>query len=108
LKRASFGTKYTFEFRAEAYNIFNHTQFRVYDPSNPGNRGNNVITCFGGGEVDPLTGVPTGVYATAGDASCIAGAVNAKGIPVTGGASFLHPVDAHRPRTFQFGVKFLF
>ena len=24
------------------------------------------------------------------------------------GASFLHPVDAHRPRTIQLGVKFLF
>ena len=24
------------EFRAEAFNVFNHTQFRVYDPDNPG------------------------------------------------------------------------
>ena len=24
------------EFRAEAFNVFNHTQFRIYDPDNPG------------------------------------------------------------------------
>src|SRR5262249_22148191 len=34
------------EFRAEGFNIFNHTQFRVYDPSHPGNTGNNIIGCY--------------------------------------------------------------
>jgi hypothetical protein len=72
------------EFRAEAFNVFNHTQFRVYDPANVGNTGNNVITCYGATTFSP------------GDPSCL------------GSSSFLHPVDAHRPRTIQLGVKFFF
>jgi hypothetical protein len=71
------------EFRAEAYNVFNHTQFRIYDPSHPGNTGNNVINCYG----DVSTGY------SAGASSCLAG------------NSFLHPVDAHDPRILQFGLK---
>ncbi len=35
------------EFRAEAFNVFNHTQFRIYDPDK-GNTGSNTITCYGG------------------------------------------------------------
>jgi len=69
------------EFRIETYNTFNHTQFRIYDPANPGNTGNNVITCFA---------------QTAPYSAC------------AGSSSFLHPVDAHQPRTMQLGVKFLF
>jgi hypothetical protein len=72
------------QFRVESFNTFNHTQFRVYDPSNPGNPGNNIVTCYGGSAN------------SAGDASCVAG------------SSFLHPVDAHRPRTIQLGMKFFF
>jgi len=71
------------EFRAEAFNVFNHTQFRIYDPSHPGNTGNNVVNCYG----DVSTGY------SAGASSCVAG------------NSFLHPVDAHDPRILQFGVK---
>lgn len=72
------------QFRIESFNVFNHTQFRIYDPSNVGNTGNNVISCYGGGNF------------SAGDAGCVAS------------SSFLHPVDAHRPRTVQIGLKFLF
>jgi hypothetical protein len=72
------------QFRLETFNTFNHTQFRIYDPSNPGNTGNNVITCY------------AGASNLAGDSSCLAG------------NSFLRPVDAHRPRTMQMGVKFFF
>jgi hypothetical protein len=74
----------SFEFRVETFNLFNHTQFRVYDPSNPGNTGNNVITCY------------SGTNYSAGDPGCLAT------------SSFLHPLDAHRPRTLQLGFKFLF
>lgn len=77
------------EFRAEAFNVFNHVQFRIYDPSHPGNTGNNVIGCYGGASAD---------YSAAGGA----------GINCITGNSFLHPVDAHDPRIIQFGLKLNF
>ena len=73
----------TLEFRAEGFNVFNHTQFVVYDPDK-GNQANNTISCYGG------------VNNSAGDPSCLAG------------SSFLHPIEAHRPRTMQFGLKLAF
>jgi len=77
------------EFRAEAFNIFNHTQFRIYDPSHPGNTGNNVIGCYGTARAQ---------YSAAGGG----------GVDCVTGNSFLHPVDAHDPRILQFGLKFSF
>jgi hypothetical protein len=79
----AFHEKSDVEFRVEAYNVFNHTQFRIYDPSHPGNTGNNVISCYG----DITT------QYSAGASGCLAG------------NSFLHPVDAHDPRIFQFALK---
>lgn len=73
------------EFRAEAFNVFNHIEFRVYDPDNPGSTGNNIISCYGGPQFS--------AGFKGGAADCVTG------------ASFLHPVDAHRPRTIQFGMK---
>jgi hypothetical protein len=75
--------KLDIEFRAEAYNVFNHTQFRIYDPSHQGNSGNNVANCYG----DISTSY------SAGASGCLVG------------NSFLHPVDAHDPRIMQFGLK---
>ena len=48
LKHFKISERSDLEFRAEAFNIFNHTQFRVYDPDNPGSSGNNVISCYAG------------------------------------------------------------
>lgn len=84
------------EFRVEAFNIFNHTQFRVYDP-NLGNTGSNTISCYGGpsyaagyaAPLNPASGVSTGT-------DCVTG------------SAFLHPVDAHRPRTMQLALKYVF
>ena len=73
------------EFRTEVFNIFNHTQFRIYDP-NLGNQANNTISCYG----DETTGY------SAGAPNCL------------NGSSFLHPIDAHRARTMQFGLKLSF
>ncbi|MGA8220135.1 MAG: carboxypeptidase regulatory-like domain-containing protein, partial [Candidatus Acidiferrales bacterium] len=47
LKNTSIKEKYSIQFRAEVFNVFNHTQFRVYDPSRNGNAGNNIISCYG-------------------------------------------------------------
>ncbi|MEI9979864.1 MAG: carboxypeptidase regulatory-like domain-containing protein [Edaphobacter sp.] len=83
LKRFKLFHENDVEFRTEAFNVFNHTQFRIYDPSHPGNTGNNVINCYG----DITT------QYSAGASSCLAG------------NSFLHPVDAHDPRILQFALK---
>lgn len=72
------------QFRMELFNMFNHTQFRIYDPSHPGNAGNNIIDCY-----SDLNG-------SANDPGCLAT------------SAFLHPIDAHRSRTMQFGFKFMF
>jgi hypothetical protein len=77
------------EFRAEVFNVFNMTQFRVYDPDNPGPSGNNIVSCYAG------PAYSAGFKGTGG-ADCVTG------------ASFLHPINAHRPRTMQFGLKFSF
>ena len=82
------------EFRAEAFNVLNHTQFRVYDPDNPGSSGNNVISCYAG----PQYSAGFGRTFTTGTAA----------VDCVTGASFLHPLDAHRPRTIQFGLKLAF
>jgi len=88
-----------FEFRAEAFNIFNHTQFRIYNP-NIGNTGSNVIGCYGGpfnsalGGPTPIPNAPPGTPD-----------VN---VDCTTGTAFLRPVDSHRPRTLQFGLKYNF
>lgn len=76
------------EFRSEVFNVFNHTQFRVYDPSpNFGNGANNTVSCYG-----------VQAFNAAGDAQtdCLTG------------NAFLHPVNAHRPRTMQFALKLSF
>jgi len=77
------------EFRVEGFNVFNHTQFRIYDPAHPGNTGNNIVGCYGSASAN---------YSAAGGG----------GVDCLTGNSFLHPVDAHDPRILQFGLKFAF
>ena len=77
------------QFRAEFFNIFNHTEFEIYDPDNPGSTGNNVVSCYGGPAY-------SAGFQSIGGTDCVTG------------ASFLHPLDAHRPRTIQFGLKYSF
>ena len=89
----------TMEFRVEAFNIFNHTQFRIFNP-NIGNTASNVIGCYGGpldsaaGGATPVPGAPLGTPPV--DVNC------------TTGSAFLRPVDSHRPRTIQLGLKYNF
>jgi Carboxypeptidase regulatory-like domain len=79
------------QFRVEAFNIFNHTQWASGNPtaSTTGSGGvaNNSLTCFGGANN------------SAGDASCA---------PPQGWNGFLQPQAAHNPRILQFGLKLLF
>jgi hypothetical protein len=87
------------EFRIEAFNVFNHTEFRVFNP-NIGNTASNTIGCYGGpdnsaaGGLTPVPGAPLGTPP-----------VN---IDCTTGSALFHPVDAHRPRTLQLGLKYSF
>lgn len=76
------------QFRVEAFNVFNHTQFRLYNPD-LGNTGSNSISCYGGPDYS-------------------AGAYFPGGVDCLTGNSFLHPVDAHRPRTLQLALKYTF
>ncbi|MBV8070041.1 MAG: hypothetical protein JO270_09070 [Acidobacteriaceae bacterium] len=69
------------EFRAEAFNVFNHTQWGNIN----GGSNTTSASCFGG---------PNN---SAGDASCIAA-----------GNTFLTVNSAHNPRILQLGIKFLF
>jgi hypothetical protein len=84
------------EFRAEAFNVFNHTQYRIYDPAQ-GNQANNTVSCYANPYGTGANGASStnGGFTAAGDAStdCLSD------------SSFLHPVNAHRPRTIQFGLK---
>ncbi len=89
------------EFRAEAFNVFNHTQFRIFNP-NTGNAANNTISCYGGGLGSP--------YTAAGGYTILPGTTNPQPqfVDCTTGSAFLHPIDAHRPRTMQLGLKYSF
>jgi hypothetical protein len=88
-KRFPMPRETSLEFRGEAFNVFNHTQFRIYDPS-LGTQANNTANCYADSA--------TSSYSAAGDGQtdCLTG------------SSFLHPVDAHRPRTMQFALKYVF
>ncbi len=85
-KNFKIGEHQTLELRGEAFNVANNTQFEIYNPAKR-NQPNNTLTCYGQNE--------TGQY-TAGAPACLVG------------NSFLRPIDAHRARTLQIAVKFVF
>ena len=112
------------EFRTEVFNIFNHTQFRIYDP-NLGNTANNIISCYGPGAYTAFSRNGQEVLASssnlagpdfsaAGGTATVTTFNNNAPTSTTDhtdcltGSSFLHPVNAHRSRTMQFGLKYIF
>jgi hypothetical protein len=75
------------EFRAEAFNIFNHTEYSLSSVSSGSSGGlTNAMTCTGGSNN------------SAGDASCTG----------AGNAPFAQIGQAHLARILQFSLKFLF
>jgi hypothetical protein len=88
-KRFAVKESMAFEFRAEAFNVFNHTQFG-YVGGDAGSAGGN-----------------SGITSGNNSASCY-GANNSAGDPTCLINGFLRPNGAHNPRILQFGLKFLF
>ena len=88
LKHFALPHAWDLEFRAETFNLFNHTQFRIYDPSQ-GNSASNTVSCYADAEAH---------YSAAGGG----------GTDCYTGNGFLHPVNAHRARTMQFALKLAF
>ena len=88
LKHFVVSERSSLELRIETFNLFNNTQFRIFDPT-LGNQANNTLNCYGG--------LGSGYSGAGGDgANCLTG------------SAFLHPVSAHRPRTLQLGLKWAF
>jgi hypothetical protein len=68
------------QFRAEAFNVFNHTEFYLYNDGN-GNTASNQFTC---------------TAANGGDPTCLTN------------STFLRPAGAHNNRILQLGLKLFF
>jgi hypothetical protein len=82
-----------FEFRAEAFNIFNHTEWAWLG----GDAGSAADNANGAGATAANTiGCYGGTNNSAGDPSC------------TSMATFLHPGAVHNARILQFALKFIF
>jgi hypothetical protein len=91
LKNFTLPRETNLQFRIEAFNVANNTQFRIYDPV-LGNQANNSVSCY--------NAYPSYNYS--------AGTPDGSGTDCLTGNAFLHPVDAHRPRTLQLALKYAF
>jgi hypothetical protein len=79
-----------FEFRAEAFNVFNHVEW-----------------AYIGGDTGSAAGNAVGV-SSSNSIGCY-GANNSAGDPIcTSGNGLLHPNSAHYPRVLQLALKFIF
>jgi hypothetical protein len=86
-KRFPIGDHLTSEFRTEAFNVFNHTQFTGV---------NNYAGCF-------LQTNPNSPTYSAGAGDCVEGNGS-----TYFASDFLHPDGVHAPRLIQFALKILF
>jgi len=81
-----------FEFRTEAFNVFNHREF-AWLGGDAGSAANNV----NGTGVTSANGI-----------GCYGGANNSAGDPSCAGSGLLQPNAAHNPRILQLALKFIF
>jgi hypothetical protein len=80
----------SFEFRAEAFNVFNHTEFG-YIGGDAGSAANN-----------------SGINSASNSVGCYAGPNNTPDDPSCLGGGLLRPAAAHNPRILQLALKFIF
>jgi len=80
----------SFEFRAEAFNVFNHVEW-AYIGGSGGSAANN-----------------SGIASGANGIGCYGGSNNSAGDPSCLGNGPLSPNNAHSPRILQLGLKFIF
>jgi hypothetical protein len=85
------------EFRAEAFNVFNHTEWG-YIAGGAGGAGSNSSSNTGG---SASAGCYGGSNLSAGDPACV-------GPSALTQTAFLRPGAAHNPRILQLGMKFIF
>jgi hypothetical protein len=88
--------RFRLEFRAEAFNIFNHTEFSWLG----GGQGSAASNSAASNNTNS-TGCYGGVNFSSGDASCVLPSPNAA-------SGFLRAASAHNPRILQLGAKFIF
>jgi hypothetical protein len=84
-----------FEFRAEAFNVFNHTEYEWL-----GGDGGSAGSNSGQGNADSTIGCYGGANNSAGDPSCVSSTGLTPG--------FLRPGSAHEARILQLAGKFIF
>ena len=79
-----------FEFRAEAFNVFNHVEY----------------TWLGGDAGSAADNSGRGTDSN--EIACYGGANNSAGDPTCGGSSYLRSAGTHLPRIMQLALKFIF
>jgi carboxypeptidase family protein len=87
-KRFAFKERYAFDFRWEAFNVFNHTQLDAVG-------GSTNAFSTGAQSTDSCNASTTNPLGNAGDPSCF-------------GGGFLVLNQSHAPRIMQFGLRFQF
>jgi hypothetical protein len=95
IKRFAITENKYFEFRAEAFNVFNHTEFSWLG-GDGGSAGDNS----GAGNADSAISCYGGANNSAGDPSCVGPNGTTQG--------FLRPNAAHEARLLQLALKFYF
>ena len=100
-KRFALTERTGLEFRAEAFNVFNHTEFAWLGggqgsaaSNSPFSSPTSTNTCYGGANN------------SAGDVTCVQAPTAAN--PNYAGSGFLRAAAAHNPRILQLALKFLF